>query len=137
MSNGRPNKADPQGASLAGRRVLVVEDEALVTMLLQDTLEEIGCEIAGLASRFGDALEKATALAFDAAILDVNLNGQQTFPIAEALRTRGLPFVFATGYGAGSLPASMQQVPVLQKPFQQRDLENALRAALRPRPRRD
>ena len=115
---------------LAGRRVLVIEDEAMVTMLLEDTLADIGCEVAGLASRFNDAMEKATSLSFDVAILDVNLNGHPTYPIAQALTERGLPFLFATGYGLGELPEPLGSVPVLRKPFQQHDLEQALQAAL-------
>jgi len=118
------------GQGLAGRRVLIVEDESMVTMLLQDTLADIGCEIAGVAFRYADALAKARSLSFDVAILDVNLNGEHTFPIADALAERALPFVFSTGYGPASLPASLQSAPILQKPFQQRDLERALRAAL-------
>lgn len=115
---------------LAGKRVLLVEDEALVMMLLEDVLIDMGCEIADTASRLDDAMEKAGSLAFDVAILDVNLNGHKTFPIAEILSRRGIPFVFSTGYEASSLPVSLQQAPVLQKPFQQRDLEQALGTAL-------
>lgn len=118
---------------LSGRKVLLVEDEALIGMLLQDTLEELGCEVVGEASRFEDALAKAQTLAFDVAILDVNLEGQHTFPIAEALAARGSPFVFATGYGAARLPQTLQDVPVLQKPFQQQDLARALLAAVNGR----
>ena len=116
---------------LAGLRVLVIEDEAMVAMLIQDTLAEIGCEVIGVASRLNDAIEKAKSLAFDIAILDVNLNGRQTVPIAASLAERGVAFVVATGYLAASLPESLQRVPILQKPFRQRDLERALRAALR------
>lgn len=110
--------------------MLVVEDESLVAMFLEDTLACIGCEIVATAARFADALAKAKALSFDVAILDVNLNGQQTFPIAEALVERGIKFVFATGYGAATLPESLQSAPVLKKPFQEEELERALRAAL-------
>jgi len=116
---------------LAGRRVLVVEDESMVTMLLQDFLEDMGCEVAGVASRLKEALEKIDALAFDVAILDVNLNGQQTLPVAQALLARGRAIVFATGYAATSVPPELRAVPILQKPFQQQDLERALRAALK------
>jgi CheY-like chemotaxis protein len=108
--------------------VLIIEDESLVTMFLEDVLVDIGCSVVGVASRFEDAMDKARTLSFDVAILDVNLDGEQTFPIAEALVQRGTPFVFATGYGAATLPAHMQGVPVLQKPFQQEDLERVLRA---------
>src|SRR5262245_45719685 len=79
---------------LAGRRVLVVEDESMVTMLLLDLLNEIGCEVAGTASRLGEAMNKALTLAFDVAILDVNLNGEMSFPLANALLARGRPLVF-------------------------------------------
>ena len=75
-------------------------------------------------------MDKATSLAFDVAILDVNLSGEKTFPIAEALAERGVPFVFSTGSGAGGLPAPLQKTPILQKPFQMRDLERALSAVL-------
>jgi CheY-like chemotaxis protein len=115
---------------LAGQRVLVVEDEALVMMLLEDTLADAGCEIAGIASRVDDALEKAASLSFDLAILDVNLNGRQTFEVARCIAGRGIPYVFATGYGPASLLADFREVPVLQKPFQQQDLETALLQAL-------
>jgi CheY-like chemotaxis protein len=119
-----------QGSGLAGRRILVIEDESMVTMLLQDFLEDIGCEVAGIASRLKEAREKIDTLAFDVAILDVNLNGDQTFPLAEVLLARGQPIVFATGYGAATLPPRLRALPVLQKPFQQDDLVRALRSAL-------
>lgn len=117
-------------SELAGRRVLVIEDEALVMMLIEDTLVEIGCEIAGMASRLDEALDKAESRSFDVAILDVNLNGRQTFDVARSLKRRNIPFVFATGYGAASLLAEFAGTPVLQKPFRQYDLEAALRQSL-------
>lgn len=116
--------------SLAGRRVLIIEDESLLAMLLEDLLVDIGCEAAGVASTFQDAMEKAKSLTFDVAILDLNLNGRQSLPIAEVLLARGAPFVFATGYGAPTLPISLQGAPILQKPFQTRHLEQALRDAI-------
>ncbi len=117
-------------SELAGRRVLVIEDESFVLMLLEDTLAEIGCEVAGTASRVGEALDKVGSLSFDVAILDVNLNGSQTLEVASRLAQAGVPFVFATGYGAAPLLSHFEGVPILQKPFQQSDLEHALRAAL-------
>ena len=116
--------------SIEGRRIFVVEDESVITMLLQDMLEELNCEVVSLASRFQDALDKAKTLSFEVAILDVNLNGQRTFPIAEALTERGLPFIFATGYGAAAVPETFRDAPVLQKPFRLADLERAVRNAL-------
>jgi CheY-like chemotaxis protein len=123
-------KLESIDSDLAGRRVLVIEDESLVMMLLEDTLTDIGCEVAGIASRVSEALDKAKSLSFDVAILDVNLNGNQTFDVADCLARRGIPFVFATGYGAASLLARFDGVPILQKPFQQGQLKAALRAAL-------
>jgi CheY-like chemotaxis protein len=116
--------------TIEGARIFVVEDESVITMLLQDMFEELNCEVVSLASRFQDALEKANTLSFEVAILDVNLNGQRTFPIAEALTARGLPFIFATGYGAAAVPENFRAAPVLQKPFRIADLERAVRAAL-------
>jgi CheY-like chemotaxis protein len=119
------------GDDLAGRRVLVIEDEALVSMVLEEVLAELGCEVVGFASRYNDALAKATSLSYDVAIVDLNLNGQMTVPIAEALRARSQPFVVATGYGPSGLPDSIRSAPMVAKPFLQRELERALRAALR------
>lgn len=116
---------------LAGRKVLLVEDESLIVMLIEDALADLGCEIAGVASRFDDAVTKARTLAFDLAVLDVNLNGLRTFPIAEIMTARNIPFVFATGYGSTSVPENLKSAPVLQKPFAAADLAQALVAALR------
>jgi CheY-like chemotaxis protein len=123
--------SDPAG-KLQGLRVLVVEDEALVSMLLEDMLADHGCEVAGAASRIGQALEMIAdeAIVFDAAILDVNLGGEPIFPVAEALAAQGTPFVFATGYGAGGLPDSWRSRPTLQKPFSHDDVGKALVVAV-------
>jgi CheY-like chemotaxis protein len=121
---------DARNGDLTGLRILIMEDESLVAMLIQDILADIGCEIAGVASRFDDAMKKAKTVAFDIAIVDVNLHGTQTFAIAEELAKRGLAFIFATGYGAENLPEPLRTAPILKKPFQQSDLEQALRAAL-------
>ena len=119
------------GSNLAGLRVLVIEDESMVAMLLEDALTEIGCDVIGIASRLDDAVANAKTLAFDVAILDINLNGRLALPIADLLAERGVPFVVATGYSATNLPEWLQRAPILQKPFQQRDLERSLRAALK------
>jgi CheY-like chemotaxis protein len=121
--------------NLKGRRVLVVEDDPLVAMLLVDMLEAIGCEIAAVASRLDDALEKAQHLSFDLAVLDVNLEGANTFRVAELLSKRAIGFVFATGYGKACLPADLTNAPVLQKPFVERDVARALRRAASSRPK--
>lgn len=115
---------------LTGRRVLVVEDEYMVSMLIEDMLGDLGCEVVGTASRLDDALEKSRSLSFDIAILDVNLSGQPTFDIARVLAEREIAFVFATGYGPARLPEPLSDAPVLQKPFRRKDMERVLRAAL-------
>ena len=119
-------------SALQGLRVLVVEDEALVSMLLEDMLADHGCEVAATASRIAQALDMVADdnLSFDAAILDVNLGGEPIFPVAEALAARGAPFVFATGYGAGGLPETWRSRPTLQKPFSHEDVGKALLVAV-------
>jgi len=118
------------GTELVGRRVFVIEDEAMVSMLIEDLLSAIGCEVVGTASRFNETLQKVKSVAFDVAILDVDLNGENTVPIAEEFARCGIRFVFATGGAPTVLPNSLQKVPVLKKPFQQEDLARALRTAL-------
>jgi len=118
--------------SHAGLRVLIVEDESMVTMLIEDFLADMGCAVAGVASGLDEALSSVSSLDFDVAILDVNLNGVQSYPVAQVLRERGIPFVMATGYGAAGLPQAFQSVPTVGKPFQQWQLERAIRAAVRP-----
>ena len=124
--------SDQGAADINGLRVLVVEDEALVAMLLEDMLADHGCVVAGAASRIGQALDLLAdpSVVFDAAILDVNLGGEPIFPVAEALAARGFPFVFATGYGAGGLPESWRNRPTLQKPFNHADVGKALAQAM-------
>lgn len=117
-------------SDLRGRRVLVVEGESRIAMLIRDTLEDLGCEVVAIASRFQDALEKATGLVFDIALLDVNLGGQPSFAIASELAARGVPFVLATGYSSPTVPAELKQAPVLEKPFLRAELERVLLAAL-------
>lgn len=112
--------------------VLIVEDEAMIRMLLSEMLEELGHSVAGQAGRVDDALALVNSgLAFDVAVLDVNLGGQTAEPIAEALEKRSLPFVFATGYGASGLPASYRGRPFLQKPFAAENLSDVLQSVLR------
>jgi CheY-like chemotaxis protein len=116
---------------LTGKRVLVVEDEAAIAMLLEDMLLDFGCEVVGPAARLTMALEMAQRDAFDVAILDVNVAGDAVYPVAEALAERGLPFVFSTGYGGGGIKDPFRDRPVVQKPFSQQDLKRTLLVALR------
>jgi len=113
------------------RRVLVIEDEVLVGMMVEDMLVEFGCEVTAIATHFDQALEHARDLEIDFAILDVNLDGKQSFPIAEALRARGVPFAFTTGYRGKVLGDGYASVPILQKPFQMEDLERVLDSVLK------
>jgi CheY-like chemotaxis protein len=114
-------------SNAAGRRVLVIEDEMLIGMLLEDMLVDLGYGVAGVVPKLDDALAAARGDSFDLAILDVHLHGQSVFPVADLLVERGVPFVFATGYGERGLPDAYRGRPVLQKPFAKDDLERALR----------
>lgn len=118
-------------SGLAQRRILIVEDEAVVAMLVEEFLETFGCVVLGPAARAAQALELVAAHPIDAAVLDVNLAGERSYPVADELRTRGIPFVFATGYGKDGLDPSYRQDLVIQKPFTQETLRNALEAALK------
>jgi CheY-like chemotaxis protein len=113
-------------ANLNGLRVLVVEDEMMVSMLIEDMLTDMGCQVVGPASRLDEAIELAKAGDLDCAVLDVNLGGQPIFPLADILRERGCPFAFATGYGDAGLRPADKGTPVLQKPFREGDLARVL-----------
>ena len=113
-------------AQLRGLRVLVVEDEMMVSMLIEDMLGDLGCIVVGPASRLDEAMELAAAGGIDCAVLDVNLGGQPIFPLADVLRERGWPFAFATGYGDAGLRDVDKGTPVLQKPFREGDLARVL-----------
>ena len=113
-------------ADLNGLRVLVVEDEMMVSMLIEDMLSDMGCTVVGPASRLDEATELARAGGIDCAVLDVNLGGQPIFPVADLLRERGCPFAFATGYGDAGLREADRGTPVLQKPFREGDLARVL-----------
>lgn len=115
---------------LAGRRVLIVEDESLVAMLLETILEDMGCTPVGPAANIDDGMAMATQGDLDAALLDVNVAGQQVFPVAQALKDRGVPFVFSTGYGEGGLPDEWRGQATLQKPFTEAAVREALMKAM-------
>jgi CheY-like chemotaxis protein len=110
------------------QRVLVVEDEMLLGILLEGMLTELGHEVATIAPRVSNALAAVESETFDFAILDVRLQGESVAPVADALAAKGLPFIFATGYGRNGLPEAYRSKPVLQKPFSQSDLQHALRS---------
>ena len=109
-----------------GLRVLVVEDEAMIAMLAEDMLEMAGCTLACSASTLGEGLAAAQREDFDVAMLDVNLDGENSGPIADALAARGMPFIFTTGYGSDGVPEHHSDRPVCAKPYVLADLHAAL-----------
>ncbi len=118
--------------TLAGVRMLLVEDEMMVAMMLEDHLESLGCVVVATATSVstGLAAVEQQALALDAALLDVNLGGEKVYPVAERLAERGIPFIFSTAYEPSSIVADFAQRPVLSKPYGPRALEEMLLATL-------
>ena len=114
---------------LRGKRVLVVEDEALIAVMVEDMLLEMGSEVVGPAATIEAALALAREEELDAAVLDVNVRGERIDPVAEALMARGVPLLFATGYGEVRL-ASGAAVTVIDKPYTQEKLARGLAAAM-------
>ena len=113
-------------APLPGRRVLVVEDEMMIALLLEDMLADLGHTVIAVAPRLDIALQYARDSDADLAILDVNLGGEPSFPVAHLLTERRLPFMFATGYGSPGLVAPFKDAVTLKKPFEMEDLSQAL-----------
>jgi DNA-binding response OmpR family regulator len=110
------------------KRVLIIEDEMMMASMLDDMLNELGYETAGMAQNFDNAINKIEHESFDAAILDVNLNGHRT--LADILHDRNLPFVFSTGYNQESLPEVYRNFPALQKPYTMAQLGTRLETIL-------
>ncbi len=98
-------------------RILIVEDEMLVAMLIEDAVSDLGHQIVGPAMRLETALDAAESEMFDFAILDINLAGKQSFPVADKLAARGTPFMFASGYGSAGLVERYRDAAIIQKPF--------------------
>jgi CheY-like chemotaxis protein len=118
--------------ALSGCRVMVVEDEVLVSWILEDMLAALGCQVVGPAVRVNQGLALVEAGSIDAAVLDVNLNGQKSYPIADALVARGVPFAFSTGYNKDTMPAEYRDFPMLQKPYSRTNLGKLLEKLLTP-----
>ncbi len=112
--------------SVKGLRIFVVEDEAMIRMMVVDMLEELGHTIAAEAGHLDKAIEFARSADFDLAILDVNLSGKMITPVAELIKARGVPLIFATGYGAAGVPEAFKGCPALQKLFEFKALELAI-----------
>ena len=123
---GPVSESGMSGDELQGVRVLVVEDEAAISLLLEDMLLDFGCEVIGPAARLSAALDAVAREQVDLAILDVNVAGEPIYPVAEALAERSIPFVFSTGYGSAGIRDAFRDRPVLQKPFAQHDLKQKL-----------
>jgi CheY-like chemotaxis protein len=111
-------------------RVLVVEDEYLIRELLEDMVADLGFEVVAAVGTMPEANELAAKGGFQAAILDVNLDGEEIYPVAEVLAGHGIPFVFVTGYGTRSLPEAYRDRPALQKPFRAAELKTVLTGML-------
>src|SRR5262249_8083081 len=128
----KPAKLQVQDSGLRGRRILIVEDEVLVALMLQDLIESWGCVVAGTAGRLEKAWAFASTVAAEAALLDLNLHGEHSGPVSDFLLARGIPVVVLTGYG----PEAMRSPPlaeVLRKPVHQEELREALFRALHGR----
>jgi CheY-like chemotaxis protein len=122
----RPTKKRTAPLHPSGKRILIVEDEMLVAMMIEDMVAELGHTVVGVASRLKEGLQMAEEKDIDFAILDVSLNGERSLPIAEALDAKGIPYVFATGYGARGVDSPRRQAPTLAKPFGIEDLQRVL-----------
>ena len=115
---------------LSGLSVVVVEDEMMVSLLLEDMLGALGCQDVIHAASVGTALDEIEKAMPDVAVLDVNLGNEMVYPVAEKLNVAGVPFVFTTGYGRGAIKLEWAARPCVQKPFNIGAFASALRAAL-------
>ncbi len=112
------------------QRVLLVEDEMMIAMMLEDMLSDLGHQIVGVAMRLPQAMELARTAEIDIAILDINLDGRKSFPVAQALRDRGVKLIFASGYGSPGLEAPFLNDVIVKKPFEVSDIRAAMRRVL-------
>jgi CheY-like chemotaxis protein len=118
-------------SELAGRRVLVVEDELAIAMMLEIALQDCQCTVVGPYGRLDEALSAARTEPLDVALLDINLAGEMVYPAAEALAERHVPFLLLSGYGNVRLPPDRQHWPVCRKPFNPDDLFSRLAQLIR------
>jgi len=116
------------------KRVLIVEDEAMISMMIEDMVLDFGSEIVGPAARLDHALTLALQAEIDIGILDINVDGTVVFPVADVLRFRGIPFIFATGYDFRSLPERFRGSPTLSKPFSYENFAELLRSLITEAP---
>lgn len=125
----QPAPSAANGMSMAGKRILLVEDEALITMLIVDVLEDLGVTVIGPAETLAHALELAQDESIDAAILDVNLGSETSFPVASLLRARRVPYLYTTAFANKSHP-EMRDDPFLSKPYGLKQLLVSLQGLL-------
>ncbi len=118
--------AEQTASRIRGLKVFIVEDESLIAMLLEDILEDLGCEVVGSALNIRQAMEQSATVAAEVAILDINLGGDPIFPVAAQLVGRHIPIIFASGYGATTLPDEWRDRPTLPKPFSSDQVASAL-----------
>ena len=116
-------------SGVAGKRVFILEDEPIIAMTLEDMLEEMGCLLAGSAASLAEGARLARAVDADLAILDVNVNGERSDPVAQILRERSIPYLFATGYGA-TLRDNGEEAPIIGKPYDMQSLQTAMLSSL-------
>ena len=120
--------ADGVTPALAGRRILIVEDSPVVGPFTVDLLAELGCEVVGPAPNMAAARELVEAASFDAALMDIHIRGERVFPLCEMLDSRGIPFVFTSGYADWQMPEKWDDRPRLHKPYTVEQVEEALGA---------
>jgi DNA-binding response OmpR family regulator len=120
------DKSASAAVVLSGLRVMVVEDEPLISMMIEETLLDSGCVVVGPFSDVPGALAATRTEAFDAAVLDVNLAGVRVYPVAEAISARSIPVLLLSGYGQDAVPDSHPEWTACAKPFRGHELINAL-----------
>jgi CheY-like chemotaxis protein len=128
-SGGRMS-AGVEGPAIPALRVLVIEDDAIIAMVVEDMLTDLGCARVDIVDRLEPALAAAAEAAFDLAILDLDLYGRKTHAVADILKARAIPFVLSSGYAAQPGDTAYAGVAAVHKPFEQRDLERAIAQAL-------
>jgi CheY-like chemotaxis protein len=119
-----------EAAGAAGKRILVAEDEFFVALVVEETLQSIGCTVLGPFSDLAEATEAATREQVHAAVLDINLHGEMVYPLAEYLHGHGIPFVFTTGYAAKDVPKEFRAFECLRKPVSPRALKQVVHRML-------
>lgn len=123
-------------SKVVARHVLIVEDQVLIAMDLEDALTALGHGVFGNVTRLDKAMHLAREADIDFAILDIDLAGEPSFPVAAILRERAIPFIFTSGYGDSGLVDGYRDDPTLSKPFAPHELERAIATAFEREPRR-